>query len=212
MATSGTSTAPDREESMDCRKKTNAELALEKSSEKAEISSEEEDGPDYPTGQKLILIMASLYLVFFLVALDRTIIGTAIPRITDEFHSLGDVGWYGSAYLVTSCAFQLLFGKVYTFYNPKWVFVIAIVIFEIGSTICGAAPNSTSFIVGRAIAGLGSSGIFSGAIVIIVYTVPLHKRPIYQGLVGAVFGISAVIGPLLGGALQTMFPGDGVST
>ncbi|KAL9043426.1 MAG: hypothetical protein Q9214_003388 [Letrouitia sp. 1 TL-2023] len=200
MAPSRNPTAPDHEESIDYETKKNSELVVENCSEKAEASLEEDDRADYPKGQKLILIMASLYLVFFLVALDRTIIGTAIPRITDEFHSLGDVGWYGSAYLVTSCAFQLLFGKVYTFYNPKWVFVIAIVIFEIGSTICGAAPNSTSFIVGRAIAGLGYSGIFSGAIVIIVYTVPLHKRPIYQGMMGAIFGISAVIGPLLGGA------------
>ncbi|KAL9611838.1 MAG: hypothetical protein Q9167_003532 [Letrouitia subvulpina] len=200
MSASRDSTTTDREGAMGCEKTEIAELALDRSSEKAEVSSEEEAGTDYPTGQKLILIMASLYLVFFLVALDRTIIGTAIPRITDEFHSLGDVGWYGSAYLLTSCAFQLLFGKVYTFYNPKWVFITAIIIFEIGSTICGAAPSSTSFIVGRAIAGLGSSGIFSGAIVIIVHTVPLHKRPVYQGLVGAIFGISAVIGPLLGGA------------
>ena len=95
---------------------------------------------------------------------------------------------------------MLLFGKIYTFYSTKWVFLVAISTFEIGSAICGAAPNSTTLIVGRAIAGLGAAGIFNGAIMILVHSVPLRKRPIFQGLFGAVFGISSVVGPLLGGA------------
>ena len=123
-----------------------------------------------------------------------------MPHITDDFHSLGDVGWYGSAYLLTSCSFQLLFGRIYTFYSPKWVFLSTIGLFELGSIVCGAAPSSTAFIVGRAIAGLGSAGIFSGVIVIMVHTVPLHKRPFYQGFLGATFGVASVTGPLLGGA------------
>lgn len=72
--------------------------------------------------------------------------------------------------------------------------------FEIGSAICGAAPNSTVLIVGRAIAGFGSSGIFTGAITIMINTVPLHKRPLYQGLFGACFAVASVAGPLMGGA------------
>ena len=134
---------------------------------------------------------------------DRTIIATAIPRITDDFHSLGDVGWYGSAYMLTGCSFQLLTGRIYTFYNPKTVFLSSIAIFEIGSAICGAAPNSVAFIVGRAIAGSGSSGIFSGVLIVIMGIVPLHKRPMFQGFFGAIFGISSVIGPLLGGTFTT---------
>ncbi|KAL8953629.1 MAG: hypothetical protein Q9222_000515 [Ikaeria aurantiellina] len=144
--------------------------------------------------------MAGILLVFFLVALDRMIIGVAIPSITDDFNSLGDVGWYGSAYLLTSCAFMLLMGKVYTFANPKWVYLGSLVVFEIGSAICGAAPNSKAFIIGRAIAGLGNAGLFQGAVVIIVYIVPLHKRPQYMGFMGAMFGVASALGPLLGGA------------
>lgn len=105
--------------------------------------------------------------------------------------------------MLTGCSFQLIMGRVYTFYNPKWVFINSIALFEIGSAICGAAPNSTAFIIGRAVAGTGSSGIFSGAMIIIMNLVPLHKRPILQGFMGAVFGISSVLGPLMGGAFTT---------
>lgn len=155
---------------------------------------------EYPTGPKLIIIMASLYFAMFLVALDRTIIATAIPRITDTFHSIDDIGWYGSAYLLTACGFILVYGRIYTFYSTKWVFLSGIFLFEVGSAVCGAAPSSNALIVGRAIAGFGSSGIMTGAITIMINTVPLHKRPMYQGLFGAVFGVASVAGPLLGGA------------
>jgi MFS family permease len=101
--------------------------------------------------------------------------------------------------MLTSCAFQLLFGRIYTFYSTKWVFLTAIVLFEIGSAIDGAAPTSIAFIVGRAIAGIGSAGVFSGVIIIITQTVPLAKRGAYQGGFGAVFGIASIVGPLLGG-------------
>lgn len=131
---------------------------------------------------------------------DRTIIATAVPRITADFHSLGDISWYASAYLITSCATQLLWGRVYTFYSTKTVFLVSIVVFEIGSTICGAAPNSIAFIFGRAIAGTGSAGVFSGTTVILTHVVPLEKRPMYVGAMGSMFGISSIIGPLMGGA------------
>lgn len=102
--------------------------------------------------------------------------------------------------MLTLCAFQLLWGRIYTFYPPKATFIVAIIIFEVGSALCGAAPSSTSFIVGRAIAGLGSAGISNGAIIVMMALVPLEKRPMFQGLIGAVFGVASVVGPLLGGA------------
>ncbi|KAL8832481.1 MAG: hypothetical protein Q9191_000251 [Dirinaria sp. TL-2023a] len=152
---------------------------------------------------RTVLLLISVFLSMFLVALDRTIISTAIPQITDEFSSLDDVGWYGSAYLLTTCAFQLLYGKVYTLYSVKTTFLTSILLFEVASALCGAAPNSVAFIVGRAISGLGAAGIFAGTMVCIVYSVPLRKRPQIQGLFGALFGIASIVGPLIGGAFTS---------
>ncbi|KAI0491193.1 major facilitator superfamily domain-containing protein [Xylaria cf. heliscus] len=158
---------------------------------------------EYPTGLRLVLVLSSVYISLFLVSLDRLIVTTAIPAITNEFDSLPDVGWYGAAYLLTSCAFQLLFGKLYSFYPIRVVYALSVVLFEVGSALCGAAPSSVAFIVGRAVQGVGSAGIFAGGIVVIVYAVPLHKRPFFQGLGGAVFGVSSILGPLVGGAFTS---------
>ncbi|KAI8952708.1 major facilitator superfamily domain-containing protein [Xylaria longipes] len=158
---------------------------------------------EYPTGVRLGLVLSSVYISLFLVSLDRLIITTAIPSITNEFNSLPDVGWYGAAYLLTSCAFQLLFGKLYSFYPIRVVYALSVLLFEVGSALCGAAPSSIAFIIGRAIQGVGSAGIFAGGIVVIVFAVPLHRRPFFQGMAGAVFGVSSILGPLVGGAFTS---------
>ncbi|AEO57279.1 hypothetical protein MYCTH_2303238 [Thermothelomyces thermophilus ATCC 42464] len=161
------------------------------------------DSPENMNMATKALLILSVFLSMFLVALDRTIISTAIPAITDDFNSLNDVGWYGSAYLLSSCAFQLLFGKIYTLFSVKPVFVVSTLLFEIGSVLCGAAPSSIVFIVGRAVCGVGAAGLFAGTVVCIIYIVPLHQRPKVQGMFGAIFGIASIVGPLLGGAFTS---------
>jgi EmrB/QacA subfamily drug resistance transporter len=179
MASSSSSTGPDEA----------------KEASTAEATAETE----YPPQRTVIVVLAAVFMAQFLVALDRLIIATAIPVITDQFNSLNDVGWYASAYLLPMAAFQLFTGKIYTFYNPKWVYMGCITLFETGSLICGVAPNSVTLIIGRAVAGLGTCGMMSGTIIIVVHVVPLHKRPAYMGIMGMIFGVASVVGPLLGG-------------
>lgn len=203
MQPSATATSPESrspshdEDNVTATEKDHTEDAEKNQEEEEE---EEEDETEYPKAMQLALISIALCLSVFCMALDNTIITTAIPRITDQFKAINDVGWYGSAYLLTTCAFQLFFGKLYTFFSIKWIYLTALVIFEIGSAVCGAAPNSTALIIGRAVAGLGSAGIFSGAILIVANTVPLRQRPTYMGLIGGMYGIASVAGPLMGGA------------
>ncbi|KAI7974928.1 hypothetical protein EIK77_001681 [Talaromyces pinophilus] len=165
----------------------------------AQGSSDANAGPEYPTGLRLFFIFIGLELAVLCVALDNTIIATAIPRITDEFHALSDIGWYGSAYLITLSAFQLFFGRLYVVFNIKWIFMLSLFLFELGSLICGVAPNSIALIIGRAIAGLGSAGLFSGSLIILAFSTPVQKRPLFTSLITSVYGIASVVGPLLGG-------------
>ncbi|KFA51567.1 hypothetical protein S40293_03952 [Stachybotrys chartarum IBT 40293] len=176
----------------------NEDMASATNTRSGEKSKTEEDS-EYPNNLQRMIIMTAMYLILFLVNLDTNIISTAIPRITDEFHSLNDIGWYGSAYLLTMCCFQLVMGKLYKLVPAKPLFLLCSGLFELGSLVCAAAPTSVAFIVGRAIAGVGTAGISSGIMVIMFHTVPQQQRPIYQGLFGATFAVASVIGPLLGG-------------
>lgn len=157
------------------------------------------DTSDFPTKPALSLIVIALLLAMFTNNLDTTIIATAIPRITDEFHTLDQVGWYGSAFFLTTASFQSTWGKGYKYFSLKPTFLVAFFIFELGSLICGVAKNSTTLIVGRAIAGAGAAGMSSGAFTIIAFSVPPRHRPAYMGVMGATYGLAAFLGPLLGG-------------
>ncbi|KAF2746810.1 MFS general substrate transporter [Sporormia fimetaria CBS 119925] len=145
------------------------------------------------------IVIACLFFGTFLVALDTTIIGTATPAITTEFHSLNDIAWYGSGYLLTLTALQPAFGKLFMIWDTKGIYLVCVVVFEVGSILCAAAPSSKIFIIGRAVQGIGAAGILQGALVIITRTVPLQKRPFYISVVISAFGLCVKIGPLLGG-------------
>ncbi|KAL3432238.1 MFS general substrate transporter [Aspergillus tetrazonus] len=160
-----------------------------------------DDTRNLPSKIQLTLIIVSLCLAVFCQALDTTIIATAIPRITDEFDSLGDVGWYGAAYLLANCASLLSYGKLYNLLPAQWVFLGALAVFELGSLVCGATPSSVGLILGRVLQGIGAGGLLSGATLIIAATVPLRRRPMFQGMLGAMYALASVAGPLMGGAI-----------
>jgi len=135
-----------------------------------------------------------------LSSLTQLFVATAIPKITTVFDSLDDVGWYGSSYLLTNTALQPSFGRIFTYFDIKYTYLFALVLFEVGSVLCAAAKDSVMLIVGRAVAGAGASALFSGSMTIIAFTVPLIRRPMYIAAISSMFGISSVVGPLLGGA------------
>ncbi|KAH7236732.1 glycosyl hydrolase family 3 N terminal domain-containing protein [Fusarium redolens] len=150
-----------------------------------EPAQEEED--TYLHGLPLVLMTLSLMLL-----LSQRSQASSIVLVTL-------VTWYASAYLLTQMSFQPTFGKIYTFFNLKWVYLISSIIFEGGSILCAAAPSSPAFIIGRAISGLGAAGIFCGAMIIISKIVEMRKRPLLLAIISSMYGIASVIGPSLGG-------------
>lgn len=159
------------------------------------------DTSDFPGLRALTLIMIGLFLALFAANLDTTILATAVPYITDEFDTIKDVSWYASAIMLVSASFQSTWGKVFKYFNIKWTFLLAILIFEIGSLICALAPNSPALVVGRAIAGLGASGVSAGVFILIAFSAPPKYVPAFMGMGGATYAVAALAGPLLGGAL-----------
>lgn len=101
---------------------------------------------------------------------------------------------------MTFGAAQTAAGKIYKYYNLKWSFLVSMLVFEVGSLVCGVSPNANALIVGRAIAGLGGAGLSVGGTSIVAFTVPPTKRPMMMGIIGMTYAISAVLGPLIGGA------------
>ncbi|PYI36995.1 putative efflux pump antibiotic resistance protein [Aspergillus indologenus CBS 114.80] len=157
--------------------------------------------PEYPTGTKFWLLMLTLAAVLILISIDMNIVATAVPSITDHFHTIADVGWYSSAFRLCQCAFQFVFGRAYQLFSIKRVFLLANVISIAGSLLCGAAAASPMLIVGRAVTGLGTAGLLSGCFVILVHSTPLRRRPMFTGIMSAIEGLATLSAPLLGGAI-----------
>ncbi|KAF6836424.1 major facilitator superfamily transporter [Colletotrichum plurivorum] len=150
-----------------------------------------------------VLMVTALGLSLLIAALDATLVATIVPTLSEEFQSVKDVGWYGSVYLLVTGATQPTFGKLYATFSSKAVFLVSLILLLGGSLACALARTSTSFIVGRAIAGLGSAGCISGALIITAAVVPLHQRPMFTGILGSLEGVAIVIGPIIGGAIAS---------
>ncbi|KAI1432410.1 major facilitator superfamily domain-containing protein [Xylaria sp. CBS 124048] len=176
------------------------EAINEKRNEEMQPPTEEEE---YPRGLKLFCIVLALMLSVLLTSLDITIVATAIPKITDEFHGLDKASWYGSAYFLTSGSLQASWGKAYRYFDLKWTFLLSVVVFELGSLICGVSPNSDALIIGRAIAGAGAAGMGTGCYTIVAYVVEPVRRPTFTGIIGLSYCFASVVGPLIGGIITS---------
>jgi len=163
---------------------------------------------DYLTHRQILVVMGGLMAGMFLAALDQSIVGVALPRITSELGGLDKLSWVVTAYLLTSTAATPLWGKISDLRGRRPMFQAAIVVFLVGSLICGFASEIADqlgatginvMIAGRAVQGLGGGGLMSLALAVIGDVIPPRERGKYQGLFAAVFGVSSVAGPLLGG-------------
>lgn len=156
------------------------------------------------THKQIMFVMIGLLLAMFLAVLDQTVVGTAlytIVRDLDPKNGLSHLSWVITAYLLTSTATQPLYGKMSDLYGRKKIFTVAIVLFLIGSALCGLSQNLTELIAFRAVQGLGAGGLMSLAMAIIGDMVAPRERGKYTGMFGIVFGVGSVLGPLVGGYL-----------
>lgn len=160
-----------------------------------------EDETTYPTGIRFWLIMACYAMVLAFIGLDMSIVATAVPSITDEFHTVADVGWYSSAFRLCACSFAFMFGKIYKLFPLRPTFMASIVVFMLGSVLGATAPSSMVFVVSRAVCGLGTAGVTQGCFYMLVHIVPLRKRPLIVGILNGFELVANISGPSIGGLI-----------
>lgn len=154
------------------------------------------------TGWKWYTTIISILFSTFLYALDATVVADLQPVIIEEFGEIQKLPWLSVSFLLCATATTLVWGRVYGHFNAKWFYIFHVLLFEVGSVICGAAPTMDVMIVGRAITGIGGSGLYVGCMTLIASTTTLKERPVYVSLTGLTWGLGIVLGPVIGGAFS----------
>jgi EmrB/QacA subfamily drug resistance transporter len=159
--------------------------------------------PEPLTHRQILVVFNGLLLALFLAALDQTIVSTALPTIVSDLGGLEQLAWVVTSYLLASTVVTPIYGKLGDLYGRKGVLQWAVVIFLAGSALCGLSRNMGQLVAFRALQGVGAGGLMVTILAVIGDIVPPRDRGRYQGIFGAVFGVSSIAGPLLGGYLTT---------
>jgi MFS family permease len=154
------------------------------------------------TGWKWALASVAILSSIFLYALDATVVAAVQPIIVSEFDAVDELAWLSVAFLLAATATNMVWGRLYTQYNSKWLYLGNVFLFEVGSAICGAAPNMGVMIVGRTICGVSGSGLYVGVMSLIAVTTTMAERPIYISATGVTWGLGIVLGPIVGGGFS----------
>ncbi|CAG8961583.1 hypothetical protein HYFRA_00006117 [Hymenoscyphus fraxineus] len=151
-------------------------------------------------GLSWFFVVLSLISSMFLFALDNTIVANIQPSIIDSFQNVDKLPWVSVSYPLGVIALNLLLSNLFMLFDNKLLFIAGVVFFEIGSAVCGAAPNMTALIVGRVVCGIGGVGIYVGAMNLLSVLTTETERPMYLSFVGLTWGVGTVLGPIIGGA------------
>ncbi|KAE9373047.1 MFS general substrate transporter [Stipitochalara longipes BDJ] len=192
-------TAPLNKETQDVSEKTSV-TGLDTDTEKQETETADEVPPRDITGWKWAVVVGAILSSTFLFALDNTIVADVQPVIVTHFHDVGKLSWLSVAFLIGAAATNLVWGKIFGQFNAKWTYILCVTMFEVGSALCGGAPTINALIVGRAICGVGGSGMYVGVMTLLAATTTIHERPMYVGGTGLTWGLGTVLGPIIGGA------------
>ncbi|KGO53547.1 Major facilitator superfamily domain, general substrate transporter [Penicillium expansum] len=188
MAEVSTSSGP--ESLQDAEKLTQSDSSLD-SQEKRQI-----------TGFKWFLFLFSTLTAIFVYSLDNTIVANIAPKIVNDFNGVEDLPWLSVGFMIGGMAMILPFGKIYTLFDAKWVFIVSTVVFMAASALCGGAPTMDAEIIGRVFAGAGGNGMYFGLLALISMNTSSQERPKWLSLSGLVWGLGTVLGPVVGGAFE----------
>lgn len=165
----------------------------------------QEQSPRDVHGIKWALAVFSILISAFIFALDNTIVADIQPAIVDSFGQVSKLSWLSVAFLVAAIGTNLFWGKMYSQFEAKSLYLFTVFLFEAGSAICGAANSMDLLIFGRALCGLGGVGLYAGVMTLLSVTTTEHERPMYIGFTGLTWGLGTVLGPIIGGQYSLSF-------